>query len=274
MKPRHQQWILASAISVLVGACATVPPGPPPDVMRLQNDLDRLHSDPRIASNAGAELANADAAVDVLARNSRTLPPREYQQGVYIADKLVGIAEATALARFAEQRGSELGIERERLLAQTAVVDSRTTRTTIVRTDVPPPAVRTESGEIMPRSRAELMAMQDRMPGVESKLDSRGLVVRLGDFMFEPGRAELTPTAEQSLDSVARVLRSDTDAFIAIEGHGADSIALQRANSVRDYLDARGVPADRISARTVAYAPRDPRADAGRVDIVIRGDMR
>ena len=46
--------------------------------------------------------------------------------------------------------------------------------------------------------------MQEQMPGVESRLDARGLVVRLGDYMFEPGRAELTPTAEQSLDSRRR----------------------------------------------------------------------
>ena len=293
MKTSSQHWILASAIALLVGACATVPPGPPPDVVRLQNDLDRMHSDPRIASNGGAELANADAAVDMLARNERTLQPREYQQGVYIADKLVGIAEASALARYSEQRGMQLGAERERLLAQNAVIETRTTtivtdapppRTivteapprTVVTTVAPPPrAVRTETGELMPRARAELMAMQNQMPGVESRLDARGLVIRLGDFMFEPGRAELTPTAEQSLDSVARVLRSDNDAGIAIEAYGEDGMALRRANAVRDYLGARGVDSTRVSARTIGYATRNTIADNDRrVDIVIRGDYR
>lgn len=302
MKTSSQHWILASAVALLVGACATVPPGPPPDVVRLQNDLDRMHSDPRIASNGGAELANADAAVAMLARNERTLDSREYQQGVYIADKLVGIAEASALARYSEQRGMQLGAERERLLAQTAVTETRTTtvitntspphtivtdapptRTivteaprTVVTTGAPPPrGVRSETGELVPRARAELMAMQDQMPGVESRLDARGLVIRLGDFMFEPGRAELTPTAEQSLDNVARVLRSDNDAGIAIEAYGEDGMALRRANAVRDYLDARGVDSSRLSARTIGYATRNTIADRDRrVDIVIRSDYR
>jgi outer membrane protein OmpA-like peptidoglycan-associated protein len=284
MKTSSQHWILASAIALLVGACATVPPGPPPDVVRLQNDLDRMHSDPRIASNGGAELANADAAVDMLARNERTLDRRQYQQGVYIADKLVGIAEASALARYSEQRGMQLGAERERLLAQTAVTETRTTTIvteappprTVVTTVAPPPrVVHTETGELMPRARAELMTMQDQMPGVESRLDARGLVIRLGDFMFEPGRAELTPTAEQSLDSVARVLRADGDAGIAIEAYGDDGMALRRANAVRDYLDARGVDSTRVSARTIGYAPRNTIADNDRrVDIVIRSDYR
>ena len=96
---------LATGATLFLAACATVPPGPPPDVVRLQSDLDRLHSDPRIANNAGPELANADAAVDVLARNARVLDSRANTQGVYLAGKLGGIAEATALARYAELRG-------------------------------------------------------------------------------------------------------------------------------------------------------------------------
>ena len=271
--------VLAAAIAALSVACATVPPGPPPDVVRLQNNLDRLHSDPRIAPNGGAELANADAAVDVLSRNARTLDGRAYTQGVYIADKLIGIAEASALARFAEQRGNDLGIERERLMARTTIVEPR--RTTTIVTDTPTRVVRedvirTTSGDLAPAGRAELIAMQDRMPGVESRLDSRGLVVRLGDFMFEPNRAELTPTAERQLDSVAAVLSTDADAGISVEAYGGDGLAPMRAAAVRDYLDARGVDGARVAVRSIdSYATRGQLADNDRrVDIVIRGDYR
>jgi outer membrane protein OmpA-like peptidoglycan-associated protein len=275
--------MLAGAIAALSVACATVPPGPPPDVVRLQNDLDRLHGDPRIAPNGGAELANADAAVDLLARNARTLDARAYSQGVYIADKLVGIAEASALARFAEQRGSELGIERERLMARGTVE-----RTTTVIADAPPTVVReapplvredvirTRDGQLVTSGRAELIEMQNRMPGVESRLDARGLVVRLGDYMFEPNRAVLTPTAERQLDSVAAVLSADADAGIAVEAYGGDGLAPLRAAAVRDYLDARGVDGSRVAVRSIdGYASRGQLADNDRrVDIVIRGDYR
>lgn len=282
MRTSNSLWTLAAAATLFLAACATVPPGPPPDVVRLQNDLDRLHSDPRIANNAGPELANADAAVDMLARNARTLDSRRYTQGVYIADKLVGIAEATALARYAEQRGTELGVEREHLLARndahTTTIVTTTASPAVVRSDITPRSVvretiRDESGQLVPRSRAELESMQQQMPGVESRLDARGLVVRLGDYMFEPGRAELTPTAEQSLDGVARVLVSDADAGIAVEAFGADGLASARAAAVRDYLDARGVDARRMATRTVGYRDGIARNDR-RVDIVIQGDYR
>jgi len=207
----------------------------------------------------------------LLARNVRVLGPREYEQGVFIADKLIGIAEASALARFEEQRGMQLGAERERLMARTTTIDSSTT--TVV-TRVPQRVVETDTGELVPRARAELMAMQDQMPGVESRLDARGLVIRLGDFMFEPGRADLTPTAEQSLDQVARVLGTDRDAGIAVEAFGNDGLARERADSVRDYLDARGVDGARIVARSVSYAPGAIASNDRRVDIVIRSDLR
>lgn len=284
MKPSGPQWLLASAIALYLAGCATVPPGPPPEVVRLRNDLDRLHRDPRIAENGGQELANADAAVDVLARDARTLDDRGYAQGVYVADKLIGIAEASALARYAEERGTRFGIERERLMAHADIDRTTTVVTTAsappagVTTTPPPPRavrhdiVRAESGDLVPESRAELMAMQDQMPGVESRLDARGLVVRLGDPMFEPGQPELTPTAEQSLDQVARVLSSDGDAGITVEAHGADGLAADRASSVRDYLDARGVDAGRIHTRTVAYDTGMLASNDRRVEIVIRGD--
>ena len=273
MSARH--WLLAGAVALMMAACATVPPGPPPEIVRLQSELNRLHGDPRIADNAGPELANADAAVDLLARNARTLDTRSYAQGVYIADKLVGIAEASALARYAEQRGMQLGAERERLLARevrsSTVITETPTR--IVRQPVREAVIRDDGGQLVPRDRAELLAMQDRMAGVESRVDARGLVIRLGDFMFEPGRAALTPTAEQSLDSVARVLRTDADAGIAVEAYGPDGLAVQRANAVRDYLDARGVDGSRIATRSVAH--RDSlAANDRRVEIVIRGDYR
>ena len=206
MNIRHQRVMLAGAVMALFAACATVPPGPPPDVVRLQNNLDRLHSDPRIANNAGTELANADAAVDVLSRNARTLPPREYQQGVYIADKLIGIAEASALARFAEQRGSELGMERERLLARNVAVvpGTTTTRTVVTETgapttivtetpaDRPVAVIRTRDGQVIPQSRAELMAMQNQLPGIESRSGNYKLVFTFAENVASGGQAVLT----------------------------------------------------------------------------------
>lgn len=248
--PTLRTMTLAGAIAGLCAACAAVPPGPPPDVVRLQNELDRLHADPRIIDNAGSELGNADAAVDTLARNAGTLDEHAYQQGVYVAGKLVQIAEASAMARYAERRGAELGAERDRLLARAG------TRGPAAVAGGPPPA------------RADLLAMQSRLGGVESRIDERGLVVRLGDYMFEPGRPVLTRSGEQALDSLAYALRSEPQTVARVEEYGGPDApaSYARAAAVRGYLNARGVELARLDVRNASLAG----AGDGHVDVIVR----
>jgi outer membrane protein OmpA-like peptidoglycan-associated protein len=265
---------LAPALLGLCVSCATVPPGPPPDVVRLQNDLDRLHTDPRIADNAGAELGNADAAVATLARNARVLDARAYQQGVYLSDRLVKLAEASALARYAEQRGTQLGAEREQLLARANTRNASSSARLYTYSDR---ATGSRRDELVPRSRAELMAMQNQLGGLESRVDDRGLVVRLGDFMFEPGQSALTPTAQQSLDSLARAMQGQPNATARIESYGAvndGSATTARAVSVRDYLNARGVDLARIDVRGERMALRSGDERGSRVDVVVQTTVR
>jgi len=98
----------------LVAGCAVVPAGPAPEALRLQGELDRLHRDPRIAVNAIDELRDADAAVAMLAADGRRQGPL-HEHRVYVAERLVQIAEAQGRARFAELRSRTLALERDRL---------------------------------------------------------------------------------------------------------------------------------------------------------------
>jgi outer membrane protein OmpA-like peptidoglycan-associated protein len=261
--------LLGLALTCLCASCASVPPGPPPDIVRLQNDVARLHDDPRITENAGPELGNADAAVDMLARNARSLDANSYQQGVYISDKLVKIAEASARARYAEQRGTQLGIERDRLLADAS--SGRRSMAYAASSDLP---LRSDPGEQAPSSRTPLMTMQAQLSGLESRVDDRGLVIRLGDFMFEPDRPILTSNAQRSLDTLALSMRREPAARGDIEEYGgADGTASLRAAAVRDYLVAHGVEDSRLHMRgdrTRTWTAPDH--GTRRVDIVVRTD--
>lgn len=244
--------VRAGALCVMLaiaGGCVVAPPAPPPDIVRLQNERDRLHADPVIAANGGAELANADAAVDTFVANSRALDPESYQQGVYLADKLLRIAEASARAREAERRSEELGIERDRLQAQ--VFRPRPM-------DGTPP---------VPSARERLFALQARLAGVESRVDERGLVVRLAAPNFRADGAGLTAVGEQSLASLARALDGEPAATIVIVA-SEPAASLGRAAMVRDYLEARGVLASRLSLRDARDFPVGAMGDE--VVVVVR----
>ena len=244
----------------LIAACATLPPAPPPAVVRLQNNLEQLHADTRIAPNAPQELADADAAVQFLAANARRMDSHIYEHRVYIAQRLIDTAQAAGLARYAEARGKTLGTERDRLLVESrtrqlrdahaatstalATADIERRNAQIARADAN--AVRTENASL----RADLADLQARQT-------QKGYVVTLGDVLFEVDRAELKPGSARVMDKLARALMDDPNSTVEIDGHTDSTgsrehnidLSLRRAMSVKTYLVAHGVNASRIATQ-------------------------
>jgi peptidoglycan-associated lipoprotein len=90
-------------------------------------------------------------------------------------------------------------------------------------------------------------------------------VVNVGDrVFFLEDQSELTPVAQATLDKQATWLRQYPRYAVTIEGHADErgtreynlALGARRAQSARDYLVARGLPAGRI--RTVSYGKERP----------------
>jgi len=104
---------------------------------------------------------------------------------------------------------------------------------------------------------------------VEARDSERGLVLTLGDVVFEAGKASLQPSATTAIDRLAQLLAVYPERSVRIEGHtdsaGDDAanqtLSERRANAVRDALLARGVEAARVEA--VGYGETRPIADNG-----------
>ena len=132
------------------------------------------------------------------------------------------------------------------------------------------------------RERAEKLA--ESIEELKAEQTERGLVLTLGDVLFDTNKAELKPGAMSTLDRLADFMREDRDRHLLIEGHtdsrGDDaynrSLSEQRAEAVAAALIARGVNASRL--RTVgqgeAYPVASNETTAGRqenrrVEIVV-----
>ena len=94
---------------------------------------------------------------------------------------------------------------------------------------------------------------------------SQDFVVNVGDrVFFESDSTDLTPTSIATLDKQAQWLQRYPNYTFLIEGHADErgtreynfSLAGRRAQTVRDYLISRGIPASRF--RTVSYGKERP----------------
>ena len=227
--------IAAAVASVLLAGCAAAPAAPE-GASEARAKLTQLQSDPNLASRAPAAIKEADAAV-----RTAEQPEADRSLGyhrVYIADRKVEIATAQAQTRYLEDQRA--GITADRAAAQ---LESRTREVDVAR-------------EATADAREENAELQRQIDALQARPTDRGLVLTLGDVLFESGRAELKPGAASNLGQLVAFLAKYPSRTVAIEGHtdsvGGDDYNLglsqRRADSVRSHLVSRGVDAARITS--------------------------
>jgi outer membrane protein OmpA-like peptidoglycan-associated protein len=141
-----------------------------------------------------------------------------------------------------------------------------------------------EATALAAASIAENQRLREELAGLEAEETVRGLVLTLGDVLFDTDRAELKPGAAKTMDRLAQFLQGNPERELWIEGHtdsrGTDAYNLdlsdRRAEAVRTALVARGIASDRLFAVGVGEAypvatndTVDGRQENRRVEIVI-----
>ena len=133
----------------------------------------------------------------------------------------------------------------------------------------------------------ETARLQAEIAQLKATPTPRGLVLTLGDVLFDTGRAELNPGSGRKLDQLAQFLSDHKERRVQIDGFtdsvGSDSyndeLSRRRADSVKSALMMRGIDASRISTQGYGKAyPVANNTDSGgrqlnrRVEVVIGGD--
>jgi len=114
---------------------------------------------------------------------------------------------------------------------------------------------------------AKAATLAKEVESLKAQHTDRGMVLTVGDVLFAPGKADIGPGAQRSIDKLAEFLRAYPRRNVLIEGHtdnlgDADfniKLSQQRADAVRDLLVARGIAPERI--RTKGYGPKFPVVD-------------
>jgi len=114
------------------------------------------------------------------------------------------------------------------------------------------------------KAEAENVRLQQQLAALQAEKTDRGMVMTLGDVLFETGKADLMPGAMSTINRLAQFMKQYSDKKLLIEGHtdstGSASFNLRlsedRANAVRNVLLNEGVSNSRI--QTTGYGMSKP----------------
>lgn len=267
----------------------------PPELVRLESELSRLESDPAVASHASKQLAEARGAVDLIARDGRRMKASLFDHNVHIASRLLRIAEADGRTGAVRAQLDSMSTERERLVAQARRAEADRARSAAMTAQqraeqalllaqqerLAADASRREAEE----ARARLLELERTLADLQAKQTERGLVVTLGDVLFETNQAALKPGAARNLDTLVEALRKHPETTVQIEGHTDSTgsaeynlgLSQRRAEAVQSYLVSQGIASSRLNPRGLGkdYPVASNDSAAGRqqnrrVEIVIQ----
>lgn len=278
----NTKFLIGVGIALALAGCASTPQ-PNVALENARSVVQAAQADPNAAKYAAVDLqaAKSDLAVADAAYLRRDEPG--IAQPAYMAAQNARLAQLRGSAKADDARVAAGQAERDRIVlaARTSQVDSanRATNAANRATDDAKNA-RDQATESATRLQAEVDALK-------AKPTDRGLVLTLGDVLFETGSSTLSAGAGRNLDRLVQFLTDHPDRLVQIDGFtdsiGTDSfnqdLSQHRADAVRYQLVSRGISSTRIATQGYGKAfPVASNSESGgrqlnrRVEVVIGGD--
>jgi outer membrane protein OmpA-like peptidoglycan-associated protein len=250
MKVRYTFGVSLAVIAVL-GACSA-PPKRIESLEMARTLVPQVETSER-AGVAAADLSNARKSLDAANRLAEGRGKRadiEYQSDMAVMS--AQIAQQKILAAEARQKVEGATAQRQQVLLQAR--EREIERSAMDAKDADARALSAQRSA--DASEKHAASLEDELAGMRATRTERGLVLTLGDVLFDTGQAAIRTAAYGTLDRLASALRDHPSRSVVIEGHtdnvGDDSSNLRlsesRAQSVRSALLQRGVSTTQVSA--------------------------
>lgn len=271
----HKVIVTSLALCAAVSACSTTPKRIN-ELEDARTTVQQVESSPLAGQYASQEVERAHdflREADRLA--GRNAPLDQIQQSAYLAKRHAQIAEEQIAGAQAKQEAQNADAQRQQILLQAQANKADAAQRTA------------EVSADEAKRRAEML--QEELDKLKAKKTDRGLVLTLGDVLFDTGKSTLKPGAMSTIDRLAMFLKEAPERTVVIEGHtdsvGSDEYNLElsqrRAGAVKAALLERGIQPDRIEAvgkgKEFPVAGNDTaggRQQNRRVEIVISDDSR
>ena len=227
------------------------------------------------------------------AEDARALAAQRQDQARIAAEKEAAAAKARAdaEAKAAEEakRQAELAAAKQAQMkaeAEAAATKAKAEADALKAKEVAARAEAERSQKAAADLRAQLLEQFNRI--LETRDTPRGLVVNMGDVLFDFGKYDLRPEAREKLAKLSGIILAHPGLELAVEGHtdnvGNDELnqrlSEKRAETARAYLIQQGLSEASVAAR--GFGETAPLADNltaegrqrnRRVEIVVSGEV-
>ena len=240
-------------VGSLVGGGCTAG-SPPVALEQARTAYAQAERTPEVVANAPVPLQEANQA---LRRAERVWADdhdtEEVQHLAALASQRVEIAQAAAEKKVAEAQIQQATEERDRVLLDARTREAQRAQGEATRAQQQAQAATSQAQA----ATSQVQQLQRELAALQAKQTDRGLVLTLGDVLFETGKADLRPGALRNLYPLVTFLQKYPERRVLIEGHtdsvGSEAYNLElserRADAVRDFLLQNGVKAAQLTAR-------------------------
>jgi OmpA-OmpF porin, OOP family len=231
--------------SLVAGGCTAG--SPPVALEQARTAYAQAEHTPEVVANAPVPLQEANKALQRAERVWADDHDREEVQHLAaLASQRVEIAKAAAEKQVAEAQIKQATEERDRVLLEARTREAQRAQQQA--------NVATSQAQA---ATSQVQQLQRELAALQAKQTDRGLVLTLGDVLFETGKADLRPGALRNLYPLVTFLQKYPERRVLIEGHtdsvGSEAYNLElserRADAVRDFLLQNGVKAAQLTAR-------------------------
>jgi outer membrane protein OmpA-like peptidoglycan-associated protein len=241
---RTYNLLVAAAVTSLLAACTSTPDRIE-ELETARAIVPQVEASPRagIAASYVSEARKSLDRANKLVDSGGRVGDIEFE--AMVASRNAQIANEKILAAQAQEELEKGTAERQAVLIEAREAESRRRQQQ---------AQNAEQQAELAEHRAS--TLEQELSDLRAKKTDRGMVLTLGDVLFDTGMATLKPGAYTTIDRLATVLKQAPDRKVMIEGHtdsvGGDDynrqLSERRAAAVQTALLERGVSSNQITA--------------------------
>jgi outer membrane protein OmpA-like peptidoglycan-associated protein len=235
--------LIAGAVTAALAACASAPQRSE-QVEQARAEIQTLSQDPLAQQAAGRDLEAARKSLqDAELALQQKQPPATVDHLAYLAKRHAEAGEARVSEAHSRQEVARAQDDRNKIIMEARNRDANNAQ-----------AQAEAAKNAAAAAQAQLANAQQQLADLQAKQTDRGVVVTLGDVLFDTGQATLKPGSMQALNRLANFLSQQPQTKVLIEGHtdsrGGDDynigLSERRARAVATELESRGIPDSQI----------------------------